>query len=138
MSAASDKTHPVRSDNRLPLLVAALVGVEGVILLVAAIFLLVESVRSDQGNLAPGMSMAAIAIVVGVGLLICAHGVAHRRRWTRGPVLTWQFLQAGVGMPVSTSQAWWVGVILLALSIVVGVLIVGRQVITETSGRPEV
>jgi hypothetical protein len=75
--------------------------------------------------------------VVGVGLLICARGVAHRRRWTRGPVLTWQFLQAGVGMPVSTSQAWWVGVILLAISIVVGVLIVGRQVITETSDRPE-
>ena len=59
MSAASDETNPVRSDNRLPLLVAALVGVEGVILLFAAVFLLVESVRSDQGNLAAGLSMAA-------------------------------------------------------------------------------
>lgn len=134
MSGASNEQNPERSDNRLPLLVAALVGIEAVLLLVGAGFLLVEAL-TGQDNLAAAIFLAAIAIVVGAGLAICARGVVRGLRWTRGPVLTWQLLQAGVAMPLSTSRAWWVGVPLLAVSIVVGVLIAGRQVITETSDR---
>jgi len=136
MSAASDQSHPEGSANRLPLVVAALVGVEAALLLAGAAFLVVEALASDRDNLAAGIFLAAIAVVVGVGLAICARGVAGGRRWTRGPVLTWQLLQAGVGMPLSTTKAWWAGVPLLAISVVVGVLIVGRHVITEPSDRP--
>jgi hypothetical protein len=136
MSAASDKTSSEPASNRLPLLVAVLVGVEAVMLLAAAVFLVVQAVTSDRGNLAAGISLAAITIAVGAGLAVCARGVASGLRWTRGPVFTWQLLQAGVGMPLSTSRAWWAGVPLLAISIVVGVLIAGRWVITEPSDQP--
>jgi hypothetical protein len=136
MSAASDKTSSEPASNRLPLLVAVLVGVEAVMLLAAAVFLVAQAVASDRGNLAAGISLAAITIAVGAGLAVCARGVASRLRWTRGPVFTWQLLQAGVGMPLSTSRAWWAGVPLLAISIVVGVLIAGRWVITEPSDQP--
>ena|SRR5689334_20792818 len=136
MSAASDGPGPEPRGNPLSALVAALVALEAVILLVAAVFLLVEALRSNGDDLAAGISLAAIAIVVGAGLAICARGVARGLRWTRGPVLTWQLVQAGVGMPLSTSRAWWAGVLLLAVAIIVGVLIAGRRVIKESADRP--
>jgi hypothetical protein len=134
MSAASDERHPSGSD-RLPFLVAGLVGIEATLPLAGAGFLLRETLTEEGGSVAAGICLAAIAVVIGVGLAFCARGVARRLRWTRGPLLTWQLLQAGVGMPLSTSKAWWVGVPLLAISVVVGVLIAGRHVITETSDR---
>jgi uncharacterized protein YaaW (UPF0174 family) len=137
MSTASDESSTEHQGNRLSALVAALVALEAVSLLVAAVFLLVEALTSGGDNLAAGLSLAAIAIVVGVGLVICARGVARRQRWTRGPVLTWQLLQAGVGMPLSTSQAWWAGVLLLATSVIVGVLIAGGRVITQPANDPD-
>ena len=129
MSAASDEQTPERSGNRLALLVAGLVGIEALLLLAGAGVLLFEVATSD-GSAATVM-MAALAAVVGVGLGFCARGVAQGRRWTRGPVLTWQLLQAGVGMPLSTSGAWWAGVPLLAAAVLVGVLVAGSKVITE-------
>ena len=135
MSAASDEQTPGRADNRLALLVAGLVGLEALLLLAGAVFLVVEGLSADHESPAAAFALAAVAITVGVGLAVCARGVAGGLRWTRGPVLTWQLLQAGVGMPVSTTRPL-IGVPLLAVSIVVGVLIAGRQVITETSDRP--
>ena len=135
MTAASDEQTPERSRNRLRLLVAALVAVEAALLIVAAVLLVVNAVTSDSGNPAALISLAAIALLIGVGLAFCVRGVLGGLRWTRGPVLTWQLLQAGVGMPLSTSGAWWAGAPLLAVSVVVGVLIAGRQVITQASDR---
>lgn len=134
MSAASDEQTP-EPDNRLRPLVAGLVAVEAMLLLAGAGFLLIEATAADQDSPAAVIALAAIAVVVGAGLGFCARGVARGLRWTRGPVLTWQLLQAGVGMPLITSGAWWAGVPLLAAAVVVGVLIAGRQVITETSDR---
>jgi Na+-driven multidrug efflux pump len=136
MTAAFEKPAPERSGNRLPLLVATLVAIEAVLLLLGAAVLVIEALRSGRDNAAATISLAAIAVVVGIGLAFCARGVAQGLRWTRGPVLTWQLLQAGVGMPLSTTKAWWAGVPLLAVAIVVGVLIVGRHVITEPTSDP--
>jgi hypothetical protein len=135
MSAAFDQQAPEHSSNRLRLLVAALVALESVLLVAAAVALLVNAVTADRDNPAALIALAAIALFVGAALAICARGVMRGLRWTRGPVLTWQLLQAGVAMPLSTSGAWWAGAPLLAVSVVVGVLIVGRHVITETSDR---
>jgi hypothetical protein len=134
MSAADEQTHE-HSGNRLRFLVAALVALESALLIAGAVVLVVNAVTAEGGNPAATISLAAIALLIGVGLAICVRGVIHGRRWTRGPVLTWQLLQAGVGMPVSASGAWWAGAPLLAVAVVVGVLIAGRQVITETSDR---
>lgn len=129
MTAAPDEQNP----NRLASLVAVLVGLEAVLLLAGAVVLLVEAATSERDNLAAAIALAAVAVIVGGGLAFCARGVARGLRWTRGPVLTWQLLQAGVAMPLSTTRLWWIGVPLLAVAIVAGVLIAGRQVITEAS-----
>jgi Na+-driven multidrug efflux pump len=140
MSAASDEQAPERPGNRLALLVAGLVAIEAVLLLAGAVVLLVEVLTSDRDNVAAALTLVVIVVIVGIGLAACVRAVAQGRRWTRGPLLTWQLLQAGVGMPLSTTRAWWAGVPLLAAAIVVGVLLVGRHVITEPSdpaGRPD-
>jgi hypothetical protein len=131
MSAAADGQDSELSRNRLRLLVAGLVLLEAVLLIGAAVGLLVVAVGSDQDNPAALVALAAIALIVGGGLALCARGVTRGLRWTRGPVFTWQLLQAGVGMPLSTTGAWWAGVPLLAVSVVVLVLIAGRHVIAQ-------
>ena len=129
MSATSEQA-PEGPTTRLALLVAGLVAIEAVLLLAGAAVLTVEAITSDRDNLAAALALDAIVVIIGIGLGACVPAVARGRRWTRGPVLTWQLIQAGVAMPLSTTPAWWVGVPLLAAAIVVGVLIVGRHVIT--------
>jgi hypothetical protein len=135
MSAAADEQIPGPPDNRLRTLVAALVSVEALLLVGGAVFLLVESVASARGNRAAELALAAIAIVVGAALAGCVRGVLRGLRWARGPVLTWQLLQAFIGMQLSRSSDWWAGVLLLVAALVVGVLIAGRLVIPQTSDR---
>jgi hypothetical protein len=135
MSAAADDPTPERSDPRLRLFVAVLVALETLLIIAGAIALVVDSVIADNGNPAEALSLAVVALIVGAGLGICARAVLQGLRWTRGPVLTWQLLQAGVAMPLSTTRFWWIGVPLLAVAVVVGVLIIGRHVITQTDDR---
>jgi hypothetical protein len=134
MSAASGDRTGEGPDPRLRLLVATLVAAEAVAIAVAAIVLVVNSLIADDGKPVEAACLAAVALVIGAGLALCVRAVLGGLGWARGPVLTWQLLQAGVGMPLSTTRLWWAGVILLAAAIVVGVLIVGRHVITQTHG----
>ena len=135
MSAQAEEASPERSGSWPRRLVAGLIGVEAVMLIGAAVFLLVSAVTSSQENPAALAALAAIALVLGVGLGLAARGVLSGLRWTRGPVLTWQLLQAGVGMPLSTTGAWWAGLPLLLVALVVGVLIAGQQVIPQSAER---
>ena len=128
--------HPLeRFGNPLRTLVAGLISIEAVLLLFAGGFLLLRAVTSDQESPAELISLAAIAVIVGLGLGLCARGVLAGLSWTRGPVLTWQLLQAAVGAPLSSTASWWAGVPLLALAVVVGVLIAGRHVIERPADR---
>ncbi len=138
MSAAGDEhsdEHPPDPAGRLRLLVASLVGAEAALLLFAAAFLLGRAATTNDESPAELISLAVVAVVVGLGLALCARGVRSGLSWTRGPVLTWQLLQAAVGAPLSSTGSWWAGVPLLAAAVVVGVLIAGRHVIPRPAGR---
>jgi hypothetical protein len=125
MSAAADDETPERSaDPRLRLLVAGLVAVEAVLIVAGTVALVVETAISDRGRIGPALFLAAVLVVIGVTLGACARAILQGLRWTRGPVVTWQLLQSGVSLPLSTTRLWWVGV-----------LIVGRHVITQTNDR---
>ena len=135
MSAAVNDSAPERSRSWPRPLVVGLVALEAGMLVVATVFLLVSAVSSDQDSPAALAALAAISLGLGAGLAWCAGGVRAGLGWTRGPVLTWQLLQVGVGMPLCTTGAWWAGVPLLAVSVVVGVLIAGQQVIPRSAER---
>ena len=131
VTANQDQARPVTT--RLRVLVAGLLGLEVLVGLAAAVFLVVEVAtsrisKSDH----PGavLFLVALALVLGVGLLACARGVLRGDAWTRGPVVTWQLVQLAISVPLSTSStAWWAGVPLLAVAVVVGVLMLGKQVV---------
>ncbi|GAA3591778.1 hypothetical protein GCM10022223_02990 [Kineosporia mesophila] len=117
------------ASERLRLLVAVLVGLEALALLAGAVALVIEGIGAERPM--NDIGLAVVAAVVGLALGGCARAIRQGARWTRGPVLTWQLLQAGVGMPVSASSLWYVGIPILALAVVVGVLVAGRHVIVR-------
>jgi len=135
MSAAADEQTPERSSNRVRALVASLVALEAVLLALAAIVFLVASVASARDSRAALIALAALAAALAAGLAVSARGVARGLRWTRGPVVTWQLVQAGVGLPLSTSQDWWAGVPLLGIAVVIVVLVLRRHVIAQPLER---
>jgi hypothetical protein len=134
-NAAAGEPPAVDSPGGLRVLVAALVFAEAAALIGAAGLLLVLAVTSSEGSPVELISLAAIAVIVGGGLALCGRGVLAGLPWTRGPVLTWQLLQAAVGAPLTTTGVWWAGVPLLASAVVVGVLIAGRHVIPPPQDR---
>lgn len=134
-SANEREGHEVpEGRDGLRLLVSVLVGAEALALLAGATALVVEGVGAEQP--VNSFGLALIAAVVGLALAAAVRGLRQGARWTRGPVLTWQLLQAGVGMPVSASNYWYIGVPILAMAVIVGVLVAGRQVITQDAGSP--
>jgi hypothetical protein len=113
--------------RRLRVLVGVLVAVEALVLIGLAVFLVVETFVATTTELAGALALAGLALVVGAGLGVCAWGLVRGFGWTRAPVVTWQLLQAGVAMPLSASQRWYVGIPLLALSVVILVLLLTNR-----------
>jgi hypothetical protein len=117
--------------RRLRLLVAALVAAEALVLVGLAVFLVVETVVSTAAEPGGAVALAALALLFGVGLGVCAYGLFRGLGWSRAPVVTWQLLQAGVAMPLSASERWYIGIPLLAASVVVLGLSLTNRVITH-------
>jgi hypothetical protein len=116
------------------MLVTVLVALEALALLAGATALVIEGVGAQRP--ADDFGLAVVAAVIGIALAACARGLRQGARWTRGPVITWQLLQAGVGMPVSASAYWYFGIPILATAIIVGVLVAGKQVIPQDQHSP--
>ncbi|GAB3246533.1 hypothetical protein [Kineosporia babensis] len=126
--AGQDQEGPGGRED-LRLLVAVLVGLEALALLVGAVLLVVEGLGASRP--VNGIGLGVIAAVIGLALAGCVRGLREGARWTRGPVMTWQLLQAGVGMPVSASNYWYYGIPILAIAVVVGFLVAGKHVIVR-------
>jgi hypothetical protein len=118
--------------RRLRLLVAVLVAVEALVLVGLAVFLVVETVASTATEPGGALALAGLALLLGVGLGACAYGLFRGLGWSRAPVVTWQLLQAGVAMPLSASERWYVGIPLLGIAVAVLVLTLTNWVITVT------
>ncbi|MPV38504.1 hypothetical protein [Georgenia subflava] len=108
-----------------PLLVACLlVALESAALVGMAVTFVVDVVR---GATADTLSPLALAVFfVGFALLIggAARALWRGRRWGRGPVVTWQVLQAASVLTLAGSLSAVVVVLVVAVSlaVVVGVL----------------
>lgn len=118
--------EPVRA---LQLAVAGLVLAEALLLIGSAVALSVATASDPNEHVAASVSIVVIALVVGAALAWCARGVRSGARWSRGPIVTWQLVQAGVGMPLVLSNAWWLGVPMFLVGILVVALVAGGRVI---------
>lgn len=102
----------------LLVVVVALVALEAGLLLGLAGVSLLTGVTGDGP---PGLTLAtaALAAIIAGFLGLSARGLWLGRRWARGPVLTWQLLQAAVSASELARAGGWVAAVLIALSAVV-------------------
>lgn len=118
---------------RLTWLTAGLIAAEAAVLLAGAVFLVVELLRNTPDSLPGAISLAVMTFALSAGLAACAAGVLGHRTWVRGPVVTWQLIQGGVAMRLTTAAAWWFGLPLLMVALIIGVAIAGPWVLGDRS-----
>jgi hypothetical protein len=91
------------------------------------VFLVVETFVATAAEPGGAVALAGLALVAGVGLGACAYGLVRGQGWTRAPVVTWQVLQAGVGLPLLRTDAWPVGIPLLAAALALLALLLATR-----------
>ena len=105
-------------------LAGLLVGVQGAVVLAAAVFWLVEAFVSDATSVLNVVMSVLLFTLTGVGLVLVGRGLVHRRRWARAPAVTWEVICLPVAYGLFQSGRWYVGLPLavVALLVLVGVL----------------
>lgn len=73
-----------------------------------------------------GWSLAGVAAILAVGMALFTRGFAQRKRYALGGALTWQLMQASVGVWVLGTLPV-VGVALIVTAVVVVIAVVKRQ-----------
>jgi hypothetical protein len=112
--------------RNLPLLVALVVaGLEALLLVAAAVWSLITMAREQFDGAAVSIALAVVLLLFAWLLIAGINALWQGRRWGRGPVLTWQLIQAaiavgaiGVAAPLAVYPA-----ILASLVVGVGLLL---------------
>jgi NADH:ubiquinone oxidoreductase subunit K len=102
---------------------AALVGLEALGLLAAAVFYLVELVVATEDDAVRALVSAGLALLAAVGLALVARGLRARRRWARSPALVTNLLVVPVAVGLLQGGRWYVGLPLVVLALAVLVLL---------------
>ena len=102
---------------------AALVGLEAVVLLAAAVFYVVELAVATADDVVRALVSAGLALVAAVGLALAARGLLRRRRWARAPALVTNLLVPPVAVGLLQGGVWYVGLPLLLLATTILVLL---------------
>jgi len=99
---------------------AALVGLEGAALALIGAAYGVAGLVADPFDRTATLLEAAMALIVGVLLLLVARGLSRTAGWARSPAVVAQLLALPVGVGLVQGRVWWAAVPVLALA--VGVL----------------
>ncbi len=117
--------------------VVAAVLLEAVILVGVAVFFVVEIFIARPADAVAAAVIAALALLVGAFLGLCARALRAGRRWARSPVITWQLLMVLGVVPSLMGERWYAAVPLLALGLVAGGGLLLPAVVKETTGSGE-
>jgi len=107
---------------------AALVGLEALGLLAAAVFFLVALGVADTDDRVRAAVATLLALLGAVGLALVTRGLLRRRRWARAPALVTNLLVLPVAYDLVRGGRWYVGVPLL----VVGLAVIGLLFVRPT------
>lgn len=105
-------------------LAALIVAIQGLAVLALGLGLMADSVLGDPENRVGAILIGVLSGMGGAGLLLCAWGLRRRRRWSRSPALVWQLLMIPVGWYQVQGGLRWLGVPLVAVSVLAAVLLV--------------
>jgi type III secretory pathway component EscS len=105
--------HDTRRSPLVTLLVVLLAG-QTALIVGATVYLVVGLVQADAQFPPTAFALTALVILIAVWLVAMTVGVHRGRAWTRGSVLTYEFLQLAIG--VGSVQGftprpdigWWV------------------------------
>jgi hypothetical protein len=100
-------------------LAGALVALQGVVVIGAAVFYVVEAVVSEATSLLNVAMAVLLFLLMGGGLLLVARSLVHRRRWARAPAVTWEVICLPVAYGLVESGRWYVGVPVAVVAAVV-------------------
>ena len=98
---------------------AALVGLEGAALVVIALVYGGAGLVGDPFDRTATLLEAAMAMAVGVLLLLVARGLARTAGWARSPAVVGQLLMLPVGVGLAQGRVWWAAVPVLVLAVAV-------------------
>jgi hypothetical protein len=106
-----------------------LVGLQGAVVVAAAVLWLVEAFVSEATSVLNVVMAVLLFALVGAGLLLVARDLARRRRWARAPAVTWEVICLPVAYGLVQSDRWYVGVPLAAVALVVLVAVLGSSAV---------
>jgi hypothetical protein len=113
------------------LLVAAGLGLEGLLVLGLAVSVAAASITGSARDRLGAAVLALTALALVAGLAAVAVGVGRGARWSRSPTLVWQVIQAAIGalnLPVA------VGLPLVVLALAVGYGVLRADVVPRDGG----
>jgi hypothetical protein len=96
-----------------------LVALQGVVVLAAAVFYLVEALVSDASSLVNVAMAVVLFLLMGGGLLLVARDLVRRRRWARAPAVTWEVICLPIAYGLADSGRWYIGLPVAAVAVVV-------------------
>lgn len=118
-----DKSRPDRAV--LDLIAVAILGLETALVAVIAVGYVVYALL-DRSFSGLGVALAGVAAIMATGVGFFTWGFARRRRFALGGALTWQLMQASVGVWLLGTQPV-LGSLLLASAAIVAVAVLRRQ-----------
>lgn len=107
-------------------LAGSLVAVQGLVVLAAAVFLLVEAFASDATSALNVVMAVLLFAAMGAGLLLVARDLVGRRRWARAPAVTWEVICLPVAYGLFQSGRWYAGLPLAVAAVLVLVAVLGQ------------
>lgn len=116
--------EPVAPTSLTLRIAGSLVALQGLLVLAAAVFYLVEALVSDASSLLNVAMAVVLFLLMGGGLLLVARDLVRRRRWARAPAVTWEVICLPVAYGLADSGRWYLGlpVAIVALIVLAAVL----------------
>lgn len=100
-----------------------LLFVEAAAVSAAALFLLYEDITTTGYNTKLAIFITGYTAAYAVAFIVAAVALARRKRWSRGPALVLNLFLLPIGYFMVMGGLWWLGVILIAYGLAVGVLL---------------
>jgi hypothetical protein len=116
-SANTSRNRPPEPSNAIYRAASLLAAIEGFILILIALFLVVNSFFSQVSELDALLAEIAFSILAGLGLIVASRGLKSRKNWGRAPVVIANLIALPVAYYLITSKEIFFGAALGAIAL---------------------